>query len=84
MDQLIQLINDYGLQFVLGAVGLGIIGTGMGTTAGVIGYKHGGDITRGAWIGMILLLVIRVFAAALAARTGVTITPGGVAPTPHP
>jgi len=70
MDQLIQLINDYGLQFVLGAVGLGIIGTGMGTTAGVIGYKHGSDITRGAWIGMILLLVIRVFAAALAGKTG--------------
>jgi hypothetical protein len=70
MDQLITLINDYGLQFVLGAVGLGIIGTGMGTTAGVLGYRHGPDITRGAWIGMILMLVIRVFAAALASKTG--------------
>jgi len=70
MDQLITLINDYGLQFVLGAVGLGIIGTGMGTTAGVLGYRHGADITRGAWIGMILMLVIRVFAAALAGKTG--------------
>jgi len=74
VDQLVQLINDYGTQMLLAAVGLGLIGTAMGTLMGIIGYRHGTDVTRGAWIGMVLMIVIRVFAAALANKTGAHIT----------
>ncbi len=73
MNEIVTLINSFGTQILLGAVGLGIIGVGMGTVMGVIGYRHGSDVSRTAVVGMILLIIIRVVAATFASKVGVNI-----------
>jgi len=83
MSQLVGLINSFGTQIVLADGGLGIIGVFMGVFAGVLGYRHGADVTRTALVGMGLLIFIRVIAATLAAHAGVTI-PSAPGPTPGP
>ncbi len=83
MQTLLDLINSFGTQIILAAVGLGIVGVFMGVFAGILGYRHGADVTRTALVGMGLLILIRVIAATLAAKAGVTIPGGpGAGPTP--
>ncbi len=83
MQTLLDLINSFGTQIILAAVGLGIVGVFMGVLAGILGYRHGADVTRTALVGMGLLIFIRVIAATLAAHAGVTV-PGAPGPTPGP
>jgi len=73
MQTLLDLINTFGTQIVLAAVGLGIVGVFMGVFAGILGYRHGADATRTALVGMALLILIRVIAATLAKQAGANI-----------
>ena len=73
MQTLLDLINTFGTQIVLAAVGLGIVGVFMGVFAGILGYRHSADVTRTALVGMALLILIRVIAATLAKQAGANI-----------
>ncbi len=76
MTEIVTMINGFGTQIIAVAVALGLIGLAMGTLLGVLGYRHGADISRGAVIGMIMILCVRVLAATIATTTGVTLPTG--------